>query len=213
MRTGFTAYGAGSIGVHTGERAFAYDDWFHVVCDQWLESYHSILRWQTAGTVGVAWVGCVGVTVNKPGSNHQTGNAFDLSAIHHTDGSFADGNYSHRGHAGVVHNRRYAAMAWSGRKHMPEVGIVGTGAGHDNHVHLGRFKNGSASLLLSGWGAAGTPGWCSTRAGRSWARRSCSTATGATRPRGGSGSCCAGSAAAAATRTARWPTCRTSPTR
>lgn len=152
LRTGFRAYGAGSIGTHTGERAFGYDDWFHLLCDQWLESYHSILRWQTAGTVGVASVGCVGVTVNKPGSNHQTGNAFDLSAIQHTDGGFVDANYSHRGHAGAVHNRWYAAMAWSGRKHLPEVGIVGTGAAHDNHVHLGRFKNGSASLLLSHWG-------------------------------------------------------------
>ncbi len=152
LRTGFAPYGGGSIGTHSGERAFAYDDWFHLICDSWIETYHSILRWQTAGTVGLWFVGCAGVTVNKPGSNHQTGNAFDLTAVYHSDGGFVDCNYSHHGYAGAVANRQYAALAWSGRKHLPEVGIVGTGAVHANHVHLGRFKNGSASLLLSHWG-------------------------------------------------------------
>lgn len=32
------------------------------------------------------------------------------------------------------------------------MGIVGTDASHANHVHLGRFKNGSPSLLLSHFG-------------------------------------------------------------
>lgn len=147
-RTGMSPYGAGSIGTHTGERAFSYDEWFHVICNSWMDSYHSILRWQTAGAVGVWFVGSAGVHVPKPG-NHGTGNAFDVTAIYHTDGNFVDNNYSHHGHAGIGHNRRYAALAWSGRKHMPEVGIVGTGSAHANHVHLGRYKNGSDSLLLS----------------------------------------------------------------
>ena len=99
----------------------------------------------------VWFVGSVGVLVSKPG-NHGSGNAIDVSAIYHYDGNFVDTNYSHRGGAGIVHNRRYAALAWSGRKHLPEVGIVGTDASHANHVHLGRYKNGSSSLLLSHFG-------------------------------------------------------------
>jgi len=154
LRTGFTPYGGGSIGTHTGERAFSYDDWFHVICNSWIDTYSSILRWQTGGAVGVWFVGCIGVGGYKPGSNHNTGNAFDLSAIYHLDGNFVDANYSHYSYAGVVNNRKYAAMAWSGRKHMPEIGIVGSDASHSNHIHLGRYKNGSDSLLLSHYGTS-----------------------------------------------------------
>lgn len=154
LRTGFAPYGAGSVGTHTGEHAFSYDDWFHVLCDSWIDTYNSVLLWQTAGAVRVWFVGSAGVYVPKPG-NHGSGNAIDVTAVYHSDGSFADNNYSHLAHAGVAHNRRYAALAWSGRKHLPEVGIVGTEASHANHVHLGRYKNGSSSLLLtrSSWDA------------------------------------------------------------
>ena len=153
-RTGFTPYGGGSIGTHTGEFAFPYDDWFHVICDSWIDTYTSILRWQTAGAVGVWFVGSVGVGGSKPGSNHDSGNAIDVSAIYHTDGNFVDNNYSHRSYAGVADNRKYAALAWSGRKHMPETGIVGSDSSHSNHIHFGRYKNGSASLLLSHYGSS-----------------------------------------------------------
>lgn len=150
-RNGYTPYGSGSIGTHTGERAFTYSDAFYGICNNWVDTYHSVLRWQTAGNVGVWFIGCAGVTVNKPG-NHGSGNAFDCTAVYHLDGNFVDGNYSHRGYAGVTHNRRYAGLAWSMRKHMPEVGIVGTDSSHSNHMHGGRYKNGSSSLLLSHWG-------------------------------------------------------------
>jgi hypothetical protein len=151
-RTGYTPYGAGHIGTHTGEVNWTYNDGFYPICNAWIDSYHSILRWQTGGAVGIWFVGLITVTGGSGSSNHVAGNAVDITAIYHTDGNFADCNYSHFGHAGAVHNRRYAALAWSARKHMPEVGIVGTESSHSNHVHAGRYKNGSASLLLSHFG-------------------------------------------------------------
>lgn len=154
LRTGYRAYGSGNVGTHTGEFAWTYNDGFYPICNAWVDSYHSILRWQTGGATGVSWIGLITVTGGSGSSNHVAGNAMDITAIYHTDGSFTDCNYSHFGYAGVVQNRRYAALAWSARKHMPEVGVVGTEASHSNHVHAGRYKNGSASLLLSHYGTS-----------------------------------------------------------
>ena len=138
----------GQLGSHPQVTSFTYNNDFFVICAYWADTYGSVLRYMTSGGVGSSWFGCVGVTGNKPG-NHGTGNAFDCSAVYHTDGSFVDCNYSHTAGAGVVNNRRYAALAWSGRKYMPEVGVVGTEPSHSNHIHFGRYKNGSGSLLLS----------------------------------------------------------------
>lgn len=138
----------GSLGSHPSVTSFTYNDTFYTICAQWADTYGSVLKYMTAGAVTSSWFGCVGVTVNKPG-NHGTGNAFDCSAVYHTNGSYVDCNYSHTSGAGVVNNRKYAGLAWSGRKHMPEVGIVGTESSHSNHIHFGRYKNGSSSLLLT----------------------------------------------------------------
>lgn len=152
LRNGFAPYGSGSIGTHTGEYAFTYNDGFYPLCNAWADTYHSILRWQTAGAVGVWFFGCIGVTGGSGSSNHVQGNAFDMTAVYHLDGNFVDCNYSHYSYAGVTHNRRYAGLAWATRKHLPEVGIVGTHPTHGNHFHAGRYKNGSSSLLLSHFG-------------------------------------------------------------
>jgi hypothetical protein len=150
-RTGYAAYGSGSISTYRGETAFTYNDTFYGLCNAWADTYGSILAWMTGGATRVWFFGCAGVTVNKPG-NHGTGNAFDCTGVYHTSGDFVCGNYSHRSYAGVVHNRRYAGLAWAARKHVPEVGIVGTDSSHANHMHFGRYKNGSTSLLLSHYG-------------------------------------------------------------
>ena len=91
--------------------------------------------------------------MNKSG-NHGTGNAFDLTYVQHSNVDFVDADYSHRASAGLTHNRRYAGLAWATRKHLPEVGIVGSDPTHSNHIHAGRYKNGSASLLLSHYGTS-----------------------------------------------------------
>lgn len=144
-RTGYN----GLLGTHPSVSSFSYNNDFFVICAYWADTYGSVLRYMTSGGVGTSWFGCIGVGGSKPGSNHDKGNAFDCTAVYHTDGGYVDCNYSHRADAGVVNNRRYAALAWSGRKHMPEVGIVGSDPSHGNHIHFGRYKNGSPSLLLS----------------------------------------------------------------
>lgn len=149
-RTGFQAYGSGSIGVHPSVTSFYYDPTFYNICGNWVATYESVLLWQTSGAVSVSYIGCAGVHVDKgTGSNHTYGNAFDVTHMHHSNGGFVDCNWSHYGHAGVGNNRRYAGLGWSMRKHMPEVGIVGSDASHANHIHGGRYKNGSGSVLLT----------------------------------------------------------------
>lgn len=66
-----------------------------------------------------------------------------------SNGGYVDNYFSHQSGAGWAHNRWYVALAWAGRRYFPELGIVGTGGGHENHIHMGRWKNGSASILLS----------------------------------------------------------------
>jgi hypothetical protein len=144
LRTGYDGNG---VGVHGGETPFTYDDGFYVTCAEWADTYGSVLAYMTAGAVTSAWFGCIGVTVSKPG-NHGAGKAFDCSASYHTDGGFVDCNTAHLPGAGVVANRNYAGLAWSGRKHMPEVGIVGTDSSHSNHIHFGAVKNGSTAVQL-----------------------------------------------------------------
>lgn len=144
-RTGYN----GQLGVHPSVTSYTYNNDFYVICAQWADTYGSVLKYMTAGSVTTSWFGCIGVTGGSGSSNHVTGNAFDCTAVQHTNGEFVDCNYSHQSGAGVVNNRRYAGLAWSGRKHMPEVGIVGTEPKHFNHIHFGRYKNGSASLLLT----------------------------------------------------------------
>lgn len=150
LRTGWN----GLIGVHPANYTFTYEDAFHTLCNNWADTYHSILLWMTAGAIGTSWFGATGVYNSgaAPGSNHRTGNAFDLTAVYHTNGAFVDCNYSHLSSAGTTHNRRYAGLAWATRKHCPEVGIVGSASSHSNHIHVGRYKNGSSSLLLSHFG-------------------------------------------------------------
>jgi hypothetical protein len=148
-RTGYRAYGQGHIGTHTGPYQWGYNDGFLPICNAWADTYGSVLLFMTGGQTKAAWFGCITVYGGTGSSNHVQGNAFDVTAVYHTNGAFVDCNYSHFAHAGVTHNRRYAGLAWSARKHMPEVGIVGTQSSHSNHIHAGRYKNGSASLLLT----------------------------------------------------------------
>jgi hypothetical protein len=148
-RTAYTAYGQGSIGVHPSVTSFYYNPTFYNICGNWVATYESVMLWQTGGNTSVSWIGCAGVHVDNGASNHTYGNAFDLTHVRQSNGGWVDCNYSHRSYAGVGNNRRYAGLAWSMRKHMPEVGIVGSDSSHANHIHGGRYKNGSASLLLT----------------------------------------------------------------
>lgn len=144
-----TAYN-GQLGVHPKVTAFTYNNDFFVTCANWADTYGGVLKFMTSGRVDSSWFGCAGVGGGtNPNSNHYRGNAFDCTAVYHTDGGYVDCNYSHTAGAGVVNNRKYAALAWSGRKYMPEVGIVGSEPRHSNHIHFGRYKNGSGSLLLT----------------------------------------------------------------
>ncbi len=138
---------SGSSYVHVRNYSFQYNPSFHDLCNAWANTYGSVLRWMTSGATEVDWVGCIGVYANKPGS-HGTGDAFDLTYVRHTNGLSMDANYSHTSGAGVSHNRRYAGVAWATRKHLAEVGIVKSDPTHSNHIHAGRYKNGSSSLLL-----------------------------------------------------------------
>lgn len=149
-RTGWN----GLIGVHPSNYTFQYDPAFHGLCNNWANTYGSIMRYMTAGGVRTTWFGATGVYNSgaASGSNHRTGNAFDLTAAYQSDGGYVDCNYSHLSSAGVVNNRRYAALAWATRKHCAEIGIVGSDSSHSNHIHVGRYKNGSSSLLLSHYG-------------------------------------------------------------
>ncbi len=138
---------SGSQYVHTRNYSFTYNPSFHDLCNAWANTYGSVLRWNTAGATEVDWIGCIGVYANKSGS-HGTGDAFDLTYVRHTNGVYMDANYSHTSGAGIAHNRRYAGVAWATRKHLAEVGIVKSDPTHGNHIHAGRYKNGSSSLLL-----------------------------------------------------------------
>ena len=139
--------------VHVKNKSFQYDPGFHTICNSWANTYGSILRYVTSGTVKTSWFGCIGVYTAKPG-NHGAGNAFDLTFAQHSNGVSVDANYSHKSTSGLTHNRRYAGLAWATRKHCPEVGIVGSDPTHTNHIHAGRYKNGSSSLLLSHFGTS-----------------------------------------------------------
>lgn len=154
-RTGYN----GLIGTHTGQTYWTYDEGFYLICLNWIDTYHSILQYVTAGSVKAWFVGYITVlATDDSSSNHYRGNAVDITALYHLNGDFVDCNYSHRQEAGIRHNRRYAGLGWSARKHMPEVGIVGSDSSHSNHIHAGRFNpppNGSSSLVLrrSPWDA------------------------------------------------------------
>lgn len=149
-RTSWQTVGGRTIGYHSpaAGQSFGFDTTFHSMCDSWV-NYTSTMWGRFSGTgTRPAWVGTAGVYVNKPG-NHGTGNAFDLTALYFANGGYIDCYYSHQWSAPANHQRWYLGLAWCGRRFFPELGIVGTGGGHDNHIHLGRYKNGSASLLFS----------------------------------------------------------------
>lgn len=133
--------------VHVTNHNFEYNPSFHDICNLWANTYGSVLRYMTGGVTEVDWFGCIGVYANKSGS-HGTGDAFDLTYVRHTSGTWTDANYSHQAAAGIAHNRRYAGIAWATRKWLAEVGIVKSDPTHTNHIHAGRYKNGSSSLLL-----------------------------------------------------------------
>jgi hypothetical protein len=147
-RTAYQAFRRGQIGTHPALSSFSYNPTFYRICGSWVATFESVLLWQSAGRISVSWIGCAGVHADTS-TNHSNGNAFDLTHVRYSTGGFIDCNWSHYGHAGIGNNRRYAGLAWSMRKHMPEVGIVGSEPRHANHIHGGRIKNGSGSLLLS----------------------------------------------------------------
>jgi hypothetical protein len=147
-RTGYHVVGGRQIGLHrtTANQAFLFDPTFHTMCDSWTSYYNTMSLRHFSSTARIAWFGTAGVYVNKPG-NHGTGNAFDLTAVYFSNGGYIDCLYSYQGV--VAHRRWYIGLAWTARRFFPELGIVGSDASHANHVHLGRFKNGSSSVLLT----------------------------------------------------------------
>jgi len=150
-RTSYQTSGGRTIGLHSTapNQTFLFDPYFHSTCDSWANYFHSMSVQHFSSTIRLAWVGTAGVGGYKPGSNHHTGNAFDLTAMYYNNGGYIDCYFSHQSYAPVTHQRWYIGLAWSGRRFFPELGIVGTGGGHDNHIHLGRYKNNSSSILLS----------------------------------------------------------------
>jgi hypothetical protein len=145
--------GGRTIGLHRSySQSFPFDPVFHSTCDAWANYFDLMSVRHFSSTIRLAWVGTGGVggpRPDNPDSNHVTGNAIDLTAMYYTNGGYIDCYFSHQSHASVTHQRWYVGLAWSGRRYFPELGIVGTGANHVNHIHLGRYKNGSGSILLS----------------------------------------------------------------
>lgn len=154
LRTGIGTVDGRPVNVHGSGRSFRFDPVFHATCDDWATYVHAM--WTTYGspTNRLEWIGCSHVYRPYPaGSNHTTGNALDLTAMHFRGGDYIDCRFSHHPWAPAVHQRRYAGLAWTGRRFFPELGVAGTGPSHAWHIHMGRWVDGAASILLrrSSW--------------------------------------------------------------
>jgi len=108
-RYAFGWVGGRYIGLHRAPQSFPFDPTFHSMCDAWSNYFNAMWLRYVSSTVRLSWVGTAGVGGYQPGSNHNTGNAFDLTATYFSNGGYIDTYYSHQAGAGATHNRRWSS--------------------------------------------------------------------------------------------------------
>jgi hypothetical protein len=133
-RTAYDAFGIGVHGiVHDSSDQEAIRSGFADDCDTWIQNLNAYAAYYGPGTV--AWVGEVGIYDPVPSTSyHAQARAFDLTAIHFSDGSRFDSNVSWR--AGAEGKRLYIAVAAMCRRYFGTVLTAWWGGGHDNHIHF-----------------------------------------------------------------------------
>jgi hypothetical protein len=131
-RTGYDALGIGVHNIiHDAQDREPIRSGFAADCDTWIQNLNAYCAVYGPGTV--RWVGEVGILVNKPGM-HQMGRAFDLTAIHFSNGDRFDANVSWR--AGTEGKRLYVAVAAVCRRYFGTVLNAWYNADHQNHIHF-----------------------------------------------------------------------------
>lgn len=131
-RTGYGAFGVGVHNVvHGPGNQEPFRGGFAGDTDGWIQDLNAYTAWYGPATVG--WVGEVGVCVDKPGM-HGVGRAFDLTAIHFTNGDRFDANVSWQ--AGTEGKRLYVGVAAMCRRHFGTVLTAWWNSAHRNHIHF-----------------------------------------------------------------------------
>ncbi len=135
-RTGYDGFGIGVHDtIHSASNKEEFKAGFLGVTDSWIETLNSFAAVYGPGTV--RWVGEVGTCVDKPGAHGQA-RAFDLTAIHFSNGDRFDGNVSWR--AGTQGKRLYLGVAAMCRRHFGTVLTAWWNSAHENHIHFDNLE-------------------------------------------------------------------------